>query len=550
MNLKVLALSFAVTTALAGCANQFDISEEAKSGALRPDAVAAMQAARGTTYVREIRTADALMQKQIFLTSRDLSLREVLQEALPGYSIIPRGKVMLNEPVDISARGMVLGDFIDYIEGQRDLDITVEDRRVIVNDFETREWNLAAFASTRSVNNMVASSQTAGAAAASGGSRGAASATGTSVGYTLSEDEWAKIMAGAKVILGIQGSAAEEPPSNSGNGGADSSVVAAADMGGSGGESGAQEGQLNFDVPSGLGDIEEGMTPPYVEGIRSVGIVTAGGNPSRVKVLDRYLKRALSEATKIVNVQVQAYDVVLENSKDKGVDWDALISGTLNGNPFGLQLNSAASATTDAANSMWSVEGNYTSDHLNVKSLLLTFLEKYGRVELQDQPNITVRNGVPAQIYAGQELSYIVDVEQAQDVKGNVTVTPSLGRLKVGVTLSVTVRVLENDQLLVDIWPVISNLGKFDTIAIGDYAFETPRVDLKEFSTQLITSSGRPVHLGGLITKKMGEALETLPWDGLVAKKIMSPLMEDIHNAVDRRELVLVVTPTLVEGIL
>lgn len=198
--------------------------------------------------------------------------------------------------------------------------------------------------------------------------------------------------------------------------------------------------------------------------------VTAGGNPSRVKVLDRYLKRALSEATKIVNVQVQAYDVVLENSKDKGVDWDALISGTLNGNPFGLQLNSAASATTDAANSMWSVEGNYTSDHLNVKSLLLTFLEKYGRVELQDQPNITVRNGVPAQIYAGQELSYIVDVEQAQDVKGNITVTPSLGRLKVGVTLSVTVRVLENDQLLVDIWPVISNLGKYDTIAIGDYA--------------------------------------------------------------------------------
>lgn len=545
MNLKVLALSFAVTTALAGCANQFDISEEVKSGALRPDAVAAMQAARGTTYVREIRTADALMQKQIFLTSRELTLREVLQEALPGYSIIPRGKVMLNEPVDISARGMVLGDFIDYIEGQRDLDITVEDRRVIVNDFQTQEWNLAAFASTRSVNNMVTSSQTAGAASSGGGTTSASgNSTGASVGYTLSEDEWAKIMGGAKVILGIQAESA-----NADAGGGDSSVVAAADVG-SGNAQNDQGGELNFDSPTGLGEIEEGMTPPYVEGIRSVGIVTAGGNPSRIKILDRYLKRALAEATKIVNVQVQAYDVVLENSKDKGIDWDALISGSLNGNPFGFQINSANNATTAAADSMWSVEGNYTGDHLTVNSMLLSFLQRYGRVELQDQPNITVRNGVPAQIYAGQELSYIVDVEQSQDTNGNVTVTPNLGRLKVGVTLSVTVRVLDNDQLLVDIWPVISSLGKYDTISIGDYTFETPRVDLKEFSTQLITSSGRPVHLGGLISKKMGEALETLPWDGLIAKKVMSPLMEDIHNAVDRRELVLVVTPTLIEGIL
>ncbi|WP_306800484.1 hypothetical protein, partial [Escherichia coli] len=73
--------------------------------------------------------------------------------------------------------------------------------------------------------------------------------------------------------------------------------------------------------------------------------------------------------------------------------------------------------------------------------------------------------------------------------------------MKVGVTLSVTVRVLEDERLLVDIWPVISNLGANDSVGIGGFQFQTPRVNLKEFSTQLITSSGRSVHLGGLITK-------------------------------------------------
>jgi len=117
------------------------------------------------------------------------------------------------------------------------------------------------------------------------------------------------------------------------------------------------------------------------------------------------------------------------------------------------------------------------------------------------------------------------------------------------VTLSLTVRVLDDDQLLVDVWPVISNLNEDDTIMIGDYAFQTPRVNLKEFSTQLVASSGQSVHMGGLITKRMNEALRQLPWQNLVTKAVLNPFTQGINNSLERRELVLVVTPTLVEGV-
>jgi Flp pilus assembly secretin CpaC len=285
--------------------------------------------------------------------------------------------------------------------------------------------------------------------------------------------------------------------------------------------------------------------PAYIEGIRSVGIVTAGGRPSKMKVLDRYFKRAIAESTKVVNVQIEAYDVVLDDGRQKGIDWNLLVKSTVNGNPLGLQLFNTSPASTDP---FWNVKGTYASDHVDA-SVLVRFLEEFGRVELKDQPNITVRNGVPAQIYAGEELTYIVDVEQSQDQNGNATVTPKLSRLKVGVTLSVTVRVLEDDRLLVDVWPVISNLNAPDTISIGDFSFQTPRVNLKEFSTQLITSSGKSVHLGGLITKRMNEAMRQLPWQNLVTKAVLNPLTQSINNSLDRRELVLVVTPTLIEGV-
>ncbi|MBK3919831.1 pilus assembly protein [Pseudomonas stutzeri] len=540
LNNLVIAVSLAAT--LLGCQSSFEFTNEEKHAPLRPDVKEQMQALRGNTYVREIRSEDAAKARPIFLSGKGLNLREVLSDALPGYSIIPRGKANLNATIDVMTSGMSVADFIEYVEGTLDLDITIDGKRVIVSSFETREWNLAAFASTRNVNNVIASTQTRGAKAGDTDDleQNSGTSTGNIIGFTLSEDEWTKILEGARNILGVE-DGSEAAVASSLAGGFPGSMVMPQP-----GTVGLAPG-LTFDgtAPEGLSFDEQKPASPYIEGIRSVGIVTAGGSPSKMKVLDRYLRRAITESTKVVNVQVEAYDVLLNDGKQKGIDWNILVNSTINGNPLGLNFFNTTPASDDA---FWNVRGSFQSDKVTASSLV-RFLENYGRVELKDQPNLTVRNGVPAQIYAGEELTYIVDVEQSQDFNGNATVTPKLGRLKVGVTLSLTVRVLDDDQLLVDVWPVISNLNEDDTIMIGDYAFQTPRVNLKEFSTQLVASSGQSVHMGGLITKRMNEALRQLPWQNLVTKAVLNPFTQGINNSLERRELVLVVTPTLVEGV-
>lgn len=540
LNNLVIAVSLAAT--LLGCQSSFEFTNEEKHAPLRPDVKEQMQALRGNTYVREIRSEDAAKARPIFLSGKGLNLREVLSDALPGYSIIPRGKANLNATIDVMTSGMSVADFIEYVEGTLDLDITIDGKRVIVSSFETREWNLAAFASTRNVNNVIASTQTRGAKAGDTDDleQNSGTSTGNIIGFTLSEDEWTKILEGARNILGVEDDSEAAGVSSLAGGFPGSMVMPQP------GTVGLAPG-LTFDgtAPEGLSFDEQKQARPYIEGIRSVGIVTAGGSPSKMKVLDRYLRRAITESTKVVNVQVEAYDVLLNDGKQKGIDWNILVNSTVNGNPLGLNFFNTTPASDDA---FWNVRGSFQSDKVTASSLV-RFLENYGRVELKDQPNLTVRNGVPAQIYAGEELTYIVDVEQSQDINGNATVTPKLGRLKVGVTLSLTVRVLDDDQLLVDVWPVISNLNEDDTIMIGDYAFQTPRVNLKEFSTQLVASSGQSVHMGGLITKRMNEALRQLPWQNLVTKAVLNPFTQGINNSLERRELVLVVTPTLVEGV-
>lgn len=539
MKKKIISIAIGAV-ALAGCANQFDFDHETRYGELMPDAETQMQAARGTTYVREIKSEDVAGQRPIFLTAQNRSLRSVLQDTLPGYSIIPRGSVNLNDPIDVSARGMTLNDFIQYIEGTRDLNIELDGRRVYVSDFETRQWNLATFASSRTINTIVTSKQSKGAQAGEEAASEEADTTGSSIAINLSEDEWKTILAGARRIIGAPDEEDSKRSTTTGPTGATNNP------GGTSGDS-SMIG-LNFGEPGISYELNTARDEreAFIEGIRSVGIVTAGAKPSKMRILDEYLKNSIAEASKIVNVSVQAYDVVLQNNKQKGIDWSLLKPGSLSGNMLDFGFNNTSQIMGESG--FFSLTGSYAGDRGSADALI-RFLETFGRVELQDQPNLTVRNGVPAQIYAGEELTYIVDVEQTQDENGNTTVTPKLGRLKVGVTLAVTVRVLEDERLLLDVTPVISNLTNFDTISIGEgIQFETPRVALKEFSTQLITTSGTPVHLGGLISERIEQALERLPWQNVVTKRVLNPFTQNLNNQLERRELVLVVTPTLVEG--
>lgn len=540
-----LTLAIAFAGAISGCANQFEIDPETQYSDLSPGREAKMQAARGTTFVREIKTEDLAMQRPIFLTAPNKPLRSVFQDVLPGYAVIPRGAVNLNDPIDVNAQGMTLKDFIEYVEGTRDLHIELEGKRVYVSDFETKQWNLAAFATTRNIDSIVTSKQSRGAKAGDDQQTEETQTTGSSIGVNLSEDEWKTIMDGARRIIG-----APKPDESSRKTGAsaDSTSVGAGGMpaGATRMPDGSTMVGLNFgpSVEQVAKPLNDGRQA-FIEGIRSVGVVTAGGKPAQMRILDRYLKKAVADATKIVNVQVQAYDVVLNNGKQKGINWDALKLGSISGNLFNVGLSNTSQVLS--GNGFWNLTGTFNGDRGN-GTAFLSFLETFGRVELQDQPNLTVRNGVPAQIYAGEELTYISDVEQSQDENGNTTVTPKLARLKVGVTLAVTVRVLDDERLLVDVTPVISNLNTYDTIAIGDYSFDTPRIALKEFSTQLICNSGESVHLGGLITEKLEKQLERLPWQNTFTKALVNPLFQNLNNQMERRELVLVVTPTVVEG--
>lgn len=526
--IKCLVLSVATSTML-GCASNMEFTEEAKHKPLIKPSIPRVQPVRTSTYVREVSIKERLEKEVTKLAAKDMRLIEVLGKVLPGYQIVQTTpEVDLQQTVIVRQQQMRISDFISYIEGITGYTLKIDGKRIFVSSFVSDQWNMAAFSDSRSVNNRTVSIQSGSTESSSGGDGGDGGQSYNSIEIESDENEWTNLLQGAREILGIKEDEESDPES------APVEPIMYERM-----EEGVSESDLEEEVRE--------PQEPYVHGIRSVGIITAAGPAYKMRELDHYFTSAIKSSQTVFNIQVGAYDVLLNEGKEKGVDWDLLVNGRINGNPFDVGLNKDIGETLSEG--LFNVTGSYAGDRGSA-DFMVSFLRQFGEVELDDQPNITVRNGAPAKIYAGDEFSFIADFEQTTSDTGVATVTPKFERLKVGVTLAVTARLLEDDKILMDIWPVISRISGSDQFNVDGIQFETPRTSLKEFSTQVITTSGTPIHLGGLITKRITRALKGLPVENKLLKGILDMPFEEIDNDIERRELVLVVTPTIVEGLL
>ena len=239
------------------------------------------------------------------------------------------------------------------------------------------------------------------------------------------------------------------------------------------------------------------------------------------------------------------YDVTLRDSAATGIDWNALAELDLNGNPLNLGLTGSADFIN--GQNVWGLAGQFQSDRVSV-DLLLNFLKQYGKTELINQPSLTLRNGATSVINAGEQFSLIGGFEQAQDVNGNVTQTPIFDRIQVGVTLQVSARVLDDERLMLDIVPVVSSISGEDAFTIDGNDFSIPRTALQQLTTQVIARSGRPIKLGGLITRKIASELSGLPFRDSLGNAF-NFLFDSEQNELEKRELVLVVTPQIIEEV-
>lgn len=323
------------------------------------------------------------------------------------------------------------------------------------------------------------------------------------------------------------------------------------------------------------------------EGGRSVvvspqsGVLVIRAMPEELRNVDAYLKATQLAVDRQVILEAKILEVELNDSYQSGVNWasfasiksghDNRVSGgviapgaTLTPLPFGggqpgtitdpgtgLSASSGFSLSNaaGAAGSMFGLAvqtANFAA--------LISFLETQGTVHVLSSPRVAAVNNQKAVLKIGTDEFYVTGVQTTTNstTTGN-TVSPSvtLQPFFSGVVLDVTPQIDEKGNILLHVHPSVSqvstinksvNLGTAGSLNLPLAASATSELD-----SIVRGQNGQVVAIGGLMRQSSTADDSQVP--GTSSVPVLSALFGAKKRVNQKRELVVLIKPTIVEGV-
>jgi MSHA biogenesis protein MshL len=309
------------------------------------------------------------------------------------------------------------------------------------------------------------------------------------------------------------------------------------------------------------------------------GVLVIRAMPEELRNVDLYLKATQLSVDRQVILEAKILEVELNDSFQSGINWASFASfrsghenrvstgmvspgATLaplpfqGGQPPVLSDGSGFSASTgfslsNAAGAAGSLFG--LAFQTSNFAALISFLESQGTVHVLSSPRIAAMNNVKAVLKIGTDEFFVTGVTTTTNTSatGNTT-TPSvtLAPFFSGVVLDVTPQIDDKGDILLHVHPSVSqvttinksvNLGSAGSISLPLAASSTSEID-----SMVRGQDGRVVAIGGLMRQSTTADRSQLPGSDTIP--VLGALFGNRKNVSQKRELVVLIKPTIVEG--
>ncbi len=296
------------------------------------------------------------------------------------------------------------------------------------------------------------------------------------------------------------------------------------------------------------------------------GVIVVRAMPEELKNVTAYLKASQISIERQVILEAKIVEVQLGDSFQSGVNWaafknnpnsrtsvgqlsqgtalataGALTNGSLTSIP-GTDLTLAA-ATGQSAGSLFGLAFQ-TSNF----AALLNFLESQGNVHVLSSPRIATLNNQKAVLKVGTDEFFVTNVSNTTTTGTATTSTPSvtLQPFFSGISLDVTPRIDQNNEIILHIHPAVSLVSTVNkTVDVGGLSgtLNLPLASSSVSETDSIVRAkdGQIVAIGGLMRQATFDDRSGLP--GL-SKSIFG----QTSQRSEKRELVILLKPTVVDS--
>ncbi|MBK9393009.1 MAG: pilus (MSHA type) biogenesis protein MshL [Uliginosibacterium sp.] len=281
---------------------------------------------------------------------------------------------------------------------------------------------------------------------------------------------------------------------------------------------------------------------------QETGVITVRATSRQHEKVQAFLDTVLSRVKRQVLIDVTVAEVQLSQNYQQGIDWSAL-------NLFdtGLKIvqKAAGSISGPSANL---VELDYASRGGNFSSTV-KLLDSFGTVKVLSSPKLSVLNNQTAVMKVVDDSVYftyeIKETEATATTAAKTTVTSTLHTVPVGLVLSLTPQVGDDDTVTLSIRPSISRvIGQKDDPSLDLFKTGTsirntiPLIRSREFDSVMRVANGNIAVMGGLMEDLLQNNDNAVP--GISATPWLGGLFQNRDDTKRKTELVIFVRPTII----
>lgn len=293
------------------------------------------------------------------------------------------------------------------------------------------------------------------------------------------------------------------------------------------------------------------------------GVVVVRAMWKELRDVSDYLKATQLSVDRQVILEAKIIEVQLNDSFQSGINWAAF------GNGGNSRISAGRQAPGSGVVSSGSLIGTgFPGDAAPIAAslgslfglafqtsnfaALISFLESQGTVHVLSSPRIATLNNQKAVLKVGTDEFFVTNVSTTTTTGTATTTNPSvtLQPFFSGVALDVTPQIDEGGNIILHIHPSVSNVTTVNKDVNlgsgGSLILPLASSSISETDSVVRGRDGQVVAIGGLMRQSSTYDRSQLP--GTSSASALAPLLGNTNMANQKRELVILLRPIVVQG--
>lgn len=260
--------------------------------------------------------------------------------------------------------------------------------------------------------------------------------------------------------------------------------------------------------------------------MKIAGLYTGGDGSGVIDLLEM-------EHPSQIRLEAQIIEIGSNYAKDLGIQYWSQTPEKQDETTTGITVGTAGIFYGGEDFSSSRKHGGWLGSHVANVNVTLQALINQGKARILSRPSITTLSGKNANILIGGRIPVPIS-----DGNGNV----SVDWREYGIRLNIEPKVDSEDKITSKVHAEVSTLDKASSVKIDSYSI--PGILSREADTEVNVHSGMTMVIGGLINSEDSKSISKIPLLGDLP--IIGRFFQHTSKSRDKRELIILITPTLV----